>query len=220
MKKMLFLLLVLPLIFSSCSKDNNIPTAVLGCSDSTATNYNALATVDDGSCTYSVGATGYFHKDGSFYKTTDSGVNWALQAHCGLIDPDIKGISFVNASIGFFQEEGNFWITTTSGDIWTNQGNSHGLSDVDQISFIDELTGYFQANGDFYKTINSGVTWINKGNSHGINDPDIKGISFISDDTGYFQSDGFFYKTTDSGLTWSQQGNGLADDIEGISFVN
>ena len=82
------------------------------------------------------GTTGYFHKDGSFYKTTDSAVNWALQAHCGLLDPDIKG------------------------------------------------------------------------------------ISFISDDIGYFQSEGFFYKTTDSGLTWSQQGVGLADDIEGISFVN
>ena len=36
----------------------SIVTPVSGCTDSTATNYNSSATVDDGSCTYSTGSTG------------------------------------------------------------------------------------------------------------------------------------------------------------------
>jgi len=47
MKKLLYLFLVLPLIFSSCKKEE-------GCIDSQATNYNADAEEDDGSCLYSL----------------------------------------------------------------------------------------------------------------------------------------------------------------------
>ena len=45
------LALILSLIFSSCTKEEEI---VLGCTYSTATNYNPSATTDDGSCNYSV----------------------------------------------------------------------------------------------------------------------------------------------------------------------
>ena len=47
MKKILYLFLVLPLIFSSCKKEE-------GCMDSQAANYNADAEEDDESCTYSL----------------------------------------------------------------------------------------------------------------------------------------------------------------------
>ena len=47
MKKLLYLFLAVSFIFSACKKEE-------GCTDSTATNYNADAEDDDGSCTYSI----------------------------------------------------------------------------------------------------------------------------------------------------------------------
>ena len=45
MKKLLLILLCLPMIFSSCKKEE-------GCTDPTAKNYNTNAEDDDGSCIY------------------------------------------------------------------------------------------------------------------------------------------------------------------------
>ncbi len=46
MKKLLLILLFLPLLFITCSKE-----VIEGCTDSLASNYDPLATVDDNSCT-------------------------------------------------------------------------------------------------------------------------------------------------------------------------
>ena len=53
MKKILLILLCLPLLFTTCKKEDDEPTnkvEIAGCTDSTACNYDSLATVDDGSC--------------------------------------------------------------------------------------------------------------------------------------------------------------------------
>jgi hypothetical protein len=51
MKKILYLFLVLPLVFSSCKKEDE---KIQGCTDSTASNYNSDAEESDGSCEYSI----------------------------------------------------------------------------------------------------------------------------------------------------------------------
>ena len=55
MKKIIYTLLAITLVVSACKKEDDvIPVyTYTGCMDSTALNYNALATVDDGSCDYS-----------------------------------------------------------------------------------------------------------------------------------------------------------------------
>ena len=46
------LLIVVTMCITSCDKDDNIAPNTPGCTDSSATNYNPLATIDDGSCIY------------------------------------------------------------------------------------------------------------------------------------------------------------------------
>ena len=58
MKKLLYTLLAVTLLFSSCKKEEEdtiaAPTVLSGCTDVIATNYDATATSDDGSCTFGI----------------------------------------------------------------------------------------------------------------------------------------------------------------------
>lgn len=56
MKKILYTLLAVTFVFSACKKEDEVvtPTVISGCTDAIATNYNSIATNDDGSCTYSI----------------------------------------------------------------------------------------------------------------------------------------------------------------------
>ena len=54
MKKLLYTFLAVSIMFAACKKEDDTPIAVNGCMDETATNYNSLATNDDGSCTYGI----------------------------------------------------------------------------------------------------------------------------------------------------------------------
>ena len=54
MKKLMYTFLAVSIVFAACKKEeeDNTPTVVNGCVDTTATNYNLNATNDNGSCTY------------------------------------------------------------------------------------------------------------------------------------------------------------------------
>ena len=56
MKKLLYTLLAVSIVFAACKKEDDVLTQnydVDGCTDESANNYNNSATNDDGSCTYS-----------------------------------------------------------------------------------------------------------------------------------------------------------------------
>ena len=59
MKKLLYTLLAVSIIFSACEEEDTAPTVsapaiVNGCMDPAANNYNSSATNDDGSCIYPI----------------------------------------------------------------------------------------------------------------------------------------------------------------------
>jgi len=55
MKKLLYILLAVSIIFSACKKEEDVGSDVNGCTYSSALNYNPNATADDGSCSYVAG---------------------------------------------------------------------------------------------------------------------------------------------------------------------
>jgi len=110
MKKILYLFLVLPLIFSSCKKEE-------GCKDPQATNYNADAEEDDGSCTYNItgvwgvddyilNGTSLFSSSLPLYITSmamtlnSDGTSWALAYYSDGTELNVYGVwSLIGTSI-------------------------------------------------------------------------------------------------------------------------
>jgi len=75
MKKILLIILCIPLIFNSCKKEEDNQPSPLGNPGST-----------------NPGIVGYTSDNGRIYKTTDSGVTWTEKSYPGYVDL----MSFVN----------------------------------------------------------------------------------------------------------------------------
>ena len=79
MKKILFILITIPLIFGSCEKEDDSPN-----SNSNNSN-NPIGNTPTGE--------GYYNNDGYIYKTTNSGVTWTQQSD---YTGSLEQMSFVN----------------------------------------------------------------------------------------------------------------------------
>ena len=99
MRKLLTILFILPLIFSSCKKEDDNPIS------NSNNSSNPI--------TPSLGLVGYGKYNYQLYKTTDGGVNW------GLINPiTLSDISFPSNDIGYGKYNYQLYKTTDGGVNW------------------------------------------------------------------------------------------------------
>jgi photosystem II stability/assembly factor-like uncharacterized protein len=145
------------------------PKEVYGCMDSTATNYNPEATIDDESC-------GYCKEGTSFLLiSTDGGNTWEFNCPQDIDLGSAFQISVVDSN--------NIWIATGKsvndsyneyvmysadmGKTWKEQytvPQQEGGAGLDQIKFVDENNGLIVVDEPnvgpiFYSTNNGGNSW-------------------------------------------------------------
>ena len=175
MKKILYLFLVFPLIFSSCKKEEDEPTVINGCMDSQATNYNASATSDDSSCTYDM--TGVWETTSSLLNGTElmGGPLTALELYyfftdgtMGTENYDASGDLWAYGEWNINAMTQNPNSITVSGTVYNlNAGTEEehiGLAaDVDQMTNANNMTwrftNYPSAADTYVKTLVRSTTY-------------------------------------------------------------
>ena len=209
----IFILIVSCKLFE---KEDPKPVEIYGCMDSTATNYNPEATIDDGSCD--------FCNDSSavLLITYDGGITW--DAKCINIPIErIVDISIVDSN--------NIWICTepgrtqesiiihtdNGGYTWQEQYNNYENNCfLNYIKMFDENNGVVFGDGkkdeeipNTLTTNDGGKTWNESTFSDriGITSDIWRRVSFIDVNTGYFFASlpnvhSMLFKTTDSGNSW------------------
>ncbi len=223
MHRNLFLIIA---VFISCiivscklfEKEEPKPIEVYGCMDSTATNYNSEATIDDGTCEYDVfgcmdsTATNYnreatiddggcdYCEEGSagILLTTDGGETWDIRCSQEKVG-SISDISIVNSN--------NIWLCTYPSDNVPNAQilhTSNGGRTWEQQYFFDSVPSTNQITFEYIEMfdLHNGIALANDWNN----------------------KIPMFLKTTDGGESWIQtttEAIGISGNIwRRVDFVN
>ena len=138
MKKLIYTLLAVSLIFTACKKEE-------GCTDAIATNYNADAEDDDNSCIYSIVGTwsptsaainysatmgGIFLMDTS-YTTTPADTSWEFTD----IEFTADGQMIMDGESIPYSHSGNVLTITEDGETETN---SCTVTSTDMVVILDD----------------------------------------------------------------------------------
>jgi photosystem II stability/assembly factor-like uncharacterized protein len=149
--------------------------------------------------------------NGSIFKTTDGGTNWALQYNAG---KHLRSIEFSSASTGFCGSlDSGFFKTTNGGVTWTDIRNVFNpvLPGICGLSAPDSLhvygCGAWYSPAYFIKSTNGGVTWTQKDMSAYASA--LVDILFLDNERGFVSGKaigradgGIILYTKDGGNTW------------------
>ena len=118
--KYLFFFLLILILFNSCERDCDCNPIILGCTDSTAVNFDPTATHNNGSCEYPVMLSGIWVVNENLSDCPADLVNNQLQVIEGSSDNEI-----------IFQD---FWV---SNSLLPIEGDLVGIVDGNTINFQD-----------------------------------------------------------------------------------
>jgi len=226
--------IVLLLIFFSCQlfDKESKSKEINGCMDSTATNYNPDATIDDGSCDFCGDSSSVV------MITYDSGVNWVMKC----INKNIEWINDIS-----IVDSNNIWLCTepglskqsiilytgNEGYTWEEQYNNYSNNCyLNYIKFFDENNGIVFSDGKYEQyiprtltTTDGGKTWKESTNSEqiGITVDMWRRVSFVDANTGFFFASypnvhSKLFKTIDGGNSWYD--SNYPDYAHALGFYN
>lgn len=113
--------------------------------------------------------------EGSIYKTTDDGKNWA-KAATPYLAGKLNSIAFGDTSMGIAVGNSGVLLRTTNGGLNWNIMSPPGSVNLFCTHFINTNTGYIAAeSGKIFKTTDSGINWTPENTETGF---DLESISF------------------------------------------
>lgn len=165
---------------------------------------------------------------GTFYKTTDGGLNWNSQSlglpnlFGGSVDL-VRSMSFSNMNTGFIVTDfGTILKTTDGGNNWQRDSSFRPsyarLSVMYDINIADSnCINISGSGGTVITSSNAGHNWTSKSG----NRKTIRGSFFINSSTGFASGErGEFLKTTDGGLNWLKLNKFTSKFLNSVFFIN
>ena len=104
---------------------------------------------------------GFSMMNGSFYTTSDGGVNWNIQSNMTGVDfMGFLKMQFLDTMTGYCGTSGGLLKTTNGGKNWINCFSTTAAEGGFSIPrFFDTNNGYLMTTNGIYKTTNGGQNW-------------------------------------------------------------
>jgi photosystem II stability/assembly factor-like uncharacterized protein len=151
-------------------------------------------------------------ENGTFYKTTDSGINWIL-VPLGETET-FRGIYFYNEQKGWSCiDPDKILKTTDGGNSWTSSFTTGAVANYD-IEFLNESTGFtVGVYARMYNSTDGGTSWNQISTPISTSMFDIK---FFNQSVGLVACGNGIAKTDDSGNNWSMVLNSVSSQLNSI----